>query len=419
MTDALANSGLVIVDKPAGMTSHDVVGRLRRYFHTKKVGHAGTLDPMATGVLVLGLERGTKFLAHMVASTKSYDATIRLGAATTTDDAEGEHCWGASAAGVDRTAIETENAKLTGDIMQKPAAVSAIKINGRRAHELVREGQEVDIPARPVTVDKFDVLAERREDNYIDLDVTVDCSSGTYIRSLARDLGEALQVGGHLTALRRTKVGPFVLAYALSLDALAESPRLSLSLDEALARCFPVLSVTEDEADEGSDPHPRVGEGPGVGGHLQLGVLVGPAGELGLGDDPQVVGPAQQVVGTTDEALPAHGGLVDETRRGVAQGGEHLVGAEAAGVDDPGADLRAQGGGDLLLVLAAEVAEALSDRVDGGDDRLASPETHVEVDEQAVLALSSVAQVARGDDRGLRCAVDEGEVHAPEGTRGD
>ncbi len=248
MTDALANSGLVIVDKPAGMTSHDVVGRLRRYFHTKKVGHAGTLDPMATGVLVLGVERGTKFLAHMVASTKSYDATIRLGAATTTDDAEGEHCWGASAAAIDRAAIEAEIAKLTGDIMQKPAAVSAIKINGRRAHELVREGQEVDIPARPVTVDKFDVLAERHEGDYIDLDVTVDCSSGTYIRSLARDLGEALQVGGHLTALRRTKVGPFALADALSLDALAESPRLSLSLDEALARCFPVLSVTEEEA---------------------------------------------------------------------------------------------------------------------------------------------------------------------------
>ena len=247
MTDALANSGLVIVDKPAGMTSHDVVGRLRRYFHTKKVGHAGTLDPMATGVLVLGVERGTKFLAHMVASTKSYDATIRLGAATTTDDAEGEYSWGASAAAIDRAAIEAEIAKLTGDIMQKPAAVSAIKINGRRAHELVREGQEVDVPARPVTVDRFDVLAERSEGDYIDLDVTVDCSSGTYIRSLARDLGEALQVGGHLTALR-TEVGPFALADAHSLDALADSPRLSLSLDEALARCFPVLSVSEEEA---------------------------------------------------------------------------------------------------------------------------------------------------------------------------
>jgi len=153
-----------------------------------------------------------------------------------------------SATAIDRAAIDAEIAKLTGDIMQKPAAVSAIKINGRRAHELVREGQEVDIPARPVTVDKFVVLAERREGDYIDLDVTVDCSSGTYIRSLARDLGEALQVGGHLTALRRTKVGPFALADALSLDALAESPRLSLSLDEALARCFPVLSVSEEEA---------------------------------------------------------------------------------------------------------------------------------------------------------------------------
>ncbi|MBK4138119.1 tRNA pseudouridine(55) synthase TruB [Corynebacterium macginleyi] len=248
MTDALAHSGLVIVDKPAGMTSHDVVSRLRRYFRTKKVGHAGTLDPMATGVLVLGIERGTKFLAHMVASTKSYSATIRLGASTATDDAEGEFRWGKAATALSASDIAAEVATLTGHIMQKPAAVSAIKIAGKRAHELVREGKEVDIPARPVTIHSFETHDMRTEGDFLDLDVSVQCSSGTYIRSLARDMGEALGVGGHLTALRRTTVGPFALADASLLDDLAETPRLSLSLDEALTRSFPAAPVTEEEA---------------------------------------------------------------------------------------------------------------------------------------------------------------------------
>ena len=248
MTDALASSGLLIVDKPAGLTSHDVVGRVRRYFHTKKVGHAGTLDPMATGVLVLGIERGTKFLAHLVASTKSYDATIRLGFATHTDDAEGEKTWGHSADEVADAAVAAAIARLTGDIMQRPAAVSAIKIDGRRAHERVRSGEEVEIPARPVTVSAFDVLDSRRTEGFLDLDVSVRCSSGTYIRSLARDLGEDLGVGGHLTALRRTTVGPFGLENARTLKELEANPHLSLSLDEALTSCYPVLDVTEDEA---------------------------------------------------------------------------------------------------------------------------------------------------------------------------
>ena len=248
MTDPLERSGLVVVDKPAGMTSHDVVGKLRRFFHTRKVGHAGTLDPMATGVLVVGLERGTKFLAHMVASTKAYDATIRLGMATHTDDAEGEATWGKPATAVKDSAISQEIAALTGDILQRPAAVSAIKIDGKRAHERVRAGEEVEIPARPVTVSRFDILDTRRCGEFIDLDVSVACSSGTYIRSLARDLGEALGVGGHLTALRRTEVGPFTLDDALPLSTLEDSPTLSLSLDEALARSYPVLEVTDDEA---------------------------------------------------------------------------------------------------------------------------------------------------------------------------
>lgn len=249
MTDPLAGSGLVVVDKPAGMTSHDVVSRLRRFFSTRRVGHAGTLDPMATGVLVVGIERGTKFLAHMVAATKSYDATIRLGAATTTDDAEGEVTGGTSAVSISEEQVRAAIAALTGDIMQRPSSVSAIRIDGRRAHELVRAGEEVDIPARPVTVTRFDALAFRREGDFLDVDVSVDCSSGTYIRSLGRDLGETLGVGGHLTALRRTAVGPFVLDDAQPLDSLEQQPRLSLTLDEALTRTYPVLSVTDEEAD--------------------------------------------------------------------------------------------------------------------------------------------------------------------------
>ncbi len=230
------------MDKPAGMTSHDVVARIRREFGTRKVGHAGTLDPMATGVLILGIERGTKFLAHMVAATKAYDATIRLGASTTTDDFEGEILTETSAEHITDEQALAEIKKLTGDIMQKPAKVSAIKIDGKRAYQRVRDGEEVDIPARPVTVSRFDVNASRT--NPREFDVTVECSSGTYIRSLARDLGESLGVGGHLTALRRTAVGPFLLADASPIDNL----QLSLTLDEAIVRCYPRLDVTEEEA---------------------------------------------------------------------------------------------------------------------------------------------------------------------------
>ena len=243
------NSGLVVVDKPAGMTSHDVVSKLRRAFSTRKVGHAGTLDPMATGVLVVGIERGTRFLAHLVATTKTYDATIRLGAATTTDDREGEVVSEADASMLVDADITATVATLTGDIMQKPASVSAIKIAGKRAYERVRDGEVVDIPARPVTVSVFEILERRREGNFMDLDVRVHCSSGTYIRSLARDLGEALGVGGHLTALRRTEVGPFTLDDAIPLAELQDEARLSLNLDEALSRSYPVMEVTEEEGE--------------------------------------------------------------------------------------------------------------------------------------------------------------------------
>lgn len=246
--DPLASSGLVIVDKPAGWTSHDVVGKLRRLFNTKKVGHAGTLDPMATGVLVVGIERGTKFLAHMVLATKSYEATIRLGSATTTDDAEGEILHIADPAHLRDEDITAQVAALTGDIMQVPATVSSIKVDGKRAHERARAGEEFTLPARPVTVSRFQIHSTTRGEGFIDLEVTVDCSSGTYIRSLARDLGAALGVGGHLTALRRTAVGPFTLAHAHTITNLEATPRLSLSLDEALTSCYPTLALTTDQA---------------------------------------------------------------------------------------------------------------------------------------------------------------------------
>lgn len=249
MIDALAGSGLVVVDKPAGMTSHDVVGKLRRIFSTKRVGHAGTLDPMATGVLVLGVERGTRFLAHMVTATKAYDATIRLGATTTTDDAEGDVTAQTGAVDVSPGQVTAKVRDLTGEIMQRPSSVSAIKIDGKRAHQRVREGEQVEIPARPVTVSTFEIREQRRAGEFLDLDVTVSCSSGTYIRALARDLGEALGTGGHLTALRRTEVGPFSLADAVTLSDLTNLPRLSLSLDESLMRCFPVLQITETEGE--------------------------------------------------------------------------------------------------------------------------------------------------------------------------
>ncbi|MDT7801105.1 MAG: tRNA pseudouridine55 synthase [Actinomycetota bacterium] len=234
--------GLVIVDKPAGMTSHDVVARARRFMGTRKVGHAGTLDPMATGVLVLGIERATKLLGHLALDRKTYLATLSLGSSTSTDDAEGEVLTSADTKAVEDVedgAIANGIAKLTGDIQQVPSAVSAVKIDGKRAYARVRAGEDVVIPPRPVTVYRFDVLGIRHEDDHVEVDAVVECSSGTYVRALARDLGADLGVGGHLQALRRTTVGPFTLAKAKTLDQLEESPELSLDLDAAVAAAFP------------------------------------------------------------------------------------------------------------------------------------------------------------------------------------
>ena len=243
------NPGLVIVDKPAGMTSHDVVGRCRRIFATRRVGHAGTLDPMATGVLVIGIERATKILGLVTETSKSYTATIRLGQATSTEDAEGEITQQVSAQDVTDEAIEAAIAGLRGDIAQVPSAVSAIKVDGQRAYRLAREGHVVELAARRVRIDRFDVLAVRRHGQLVDVEVEVDCSSGTYIRALARDVGATLGVGGHLTALRRTRVGRFDVAQARSLEDLAERPGLSLTLDEACLLLFAHRELTEDEAD--------------------------------------------------------------------------------------------------------------------------------------------------------------------------
>ena len=261
---ALPPPGIVVVDKSAGMTSHDVVGRCRRLFGTRKVGHAGTLDPMATGVLVVGIERATKILGLLTATDKSYAATIRLGQTTSTEDAEGEVLQTIPAGHVTDDAIRAAVAPLRGEIDQVPSAVSAIKVGGERAYKLAREGRSVELAARRVRIDRFDVLAVRRSGEFVDVDVDVDCSSGTYIRALARDVGDALRVGGHLTALRRTRVGGFGLDRARTLDELADAPQLSLSLDEACLQSFPRRELRAEEAE--SARHGRALQAAGIDG---------------------------------------------------------------------------------------------------------------------------------------------------------
>jgi tRNA pseudouridine55 synthase len=256
-----AGSGLVIVDKPAGWTSHDVVAKMRRLAGTRRVGHAGTLDPMATGVLVVGVEKATRLLGHLALTEKAYDATFRLGQSTNTDDAEGEITATTSAGGLTDHALRTAIATLTGQIQQIPPQVSAIKVAGERAYKRARAGENVDLAARPVTVYDFAVREVRRPSDVpghkavgdvIDVDASITCSSGTYIRALARDLGAALGVGGHLTALRRTRVGPYDLAKARTIEQLTtelDTGKLEmLPLAEAVAAAFPRREVAADEA---------------------------------------------------------------------------------------------------------------------------------------------------------------------------
>jgi tRNA pseudouridine55 synthase len=285
------NAGLVIVDKPAGWTSHDVVDKLRRLAGTRRVGHAGTLDPMATGVLVIGIDKATRLLGHLALTQKAYDTTIRLGRSTNTDDAEGEITATAPAAAVEAVTDEALRGAikaLTGRLQQVPPQVSAIKVGGERAYKRARQGEEIELAARPVTIDDFVVgdvrrhavlfsqpsspdhpapptaAANDRPPGVIDVDASITCSSGTYIRALARDLGAALGIGGHLTALRRTRVGPYDLTMARTVAQLTGRLEV-LPLAAAVAAAFPRRDVSADEA--GKVAHgvrlPAVGLGPG------------------------------------------------------------------------------------------------------------------------------------------------------------
>jgi tRNA pseudouridine55 synthase len=255
----MTESGLVVVDKSGGMTSHDVVSRVRRLAGTRKVGHAGTLDPMATGVLVLGVNRATRLLGHLMLTEKGYDATIRLGVATTTDDAEGEVTATASTDGLEEAVVRAAAAEFVGDLLQVPTAVSAIKVDGKRAYQRVRDGEEVELKPRPVTVHELTVHDVRGAGQVIDVDISVRCSSGTYIRAIARDLGARLGVGGHLTALRRTAVGPYDLASARTLGELGEEFVLMPIADAARA-AFPVR-----ELDDAQTADVRVGRALDIG----------------------------------------------------------------------------------------------------------------------------------------------------------
>jgi len=238
-------NGFLLVDKPSGMTSHDVVAKIRKRFGTKKVGHAGTLDPMGTGVLVLGLGVATRLLPYITDGRKAYEGSIRLGAATHTDDREGDVMSTTDASEVSDEAIRAGLAAMVGTIMQRPSSVSAIKVDGKTAHQRVREGEVVDLPAREVTIESIEIKQINRIGEFVDIDVVVHCSAGTYIRSIARDLGDALKVGGHLTALRRTLVAPFTI------DECGEYESAEpVSVVDGINRVLPVRELTFDEMRE-------------------------------------------------------------------------------------------------------------------------------------------------------------------------
>lgn len=272
-----AQPGLIVVDKPQGITSHGVVSRMRRICGTRKVGHGGTLDPMATGVLIVAVGKATKLLTYVSGLDKSYAATIRLGLTTVTDDAEGvvDGWAGASEREAPREAILAGLGAMVGEIDQVPSSVSAVKIDGKRAYKRVREGEAVELKARRITIASIEVGSIRSAEvtdeagkvwPVIDMDVEVSCSSGTYIRAIARDLGAALGVGGHLTALRRTRIGDFGLDAAATLEALAErseagEPLGALAMGEAAARLMPVREATEAEAKALSYGKPLEGKG--------------------------------------------------------------------------------------------------------------------------------------------------------------
>ncbi|MEN9736168.1 MAG: hypothetical protein RL129_878 [Actinomycetota bacterium] len=239
------NDGFLVVDKEGGFTSHDVVALARKQLGTKKVGHAGTLDPMATGVLVLGVGIGTKLLNFIVDGRKGYEATIRLGASTTTDDKEGEVLESFDVSKITEAQIKAELAKFSGKVLQRPSSVSAIKIDGKRAHERVRAGESVEIPAREVEIFELEIKSISNNQEFIDVEIVVHCSAGTYIRSIARDLGQALNVGGHLIKLNRILVAPFELK-----DAAKLPDAKLISISDGLAKILPSRNLTLDEERE-------------------------------------------------------------------------------------------------------------------------------------------------------------------------
>lgn len=271
----IAANGILVVDKPSAWTSHDVVARTRKLAGTKRVGHAGTLDPMATGVLVVGVGRATRVLGHLTLAEKVYDATIRLGQRTVTDDAEGEVVAAASAAETTERAVRSAVAALTGPIEQEPPQYSAIKVGGVRSYKRAREGGRTELATRPVTVRTFDVTGLRRAADVLDVDVSIECSSGTYVRALARDLGEWLGVGGHLTMLRRIRAGPYRIEEARTLDRLAHCFTVQ-PLAEAVGAAFPRRDVSAAEARRVAHGGrlPVAGFGPGPVG------VFGPDGDL-------------------------------------------------------------------------------------------------------------------------------------------
>ena len=242
--------GFVIVDKPAGMTSHDVVHQIRKLANTKKVGHAGTLDPDATGVLVIGLGKATRLLTFIVADNKTYQATIRLGQSRTTDDAQGEIIETKSCEKITDEAIKYELDKFVGDIQQIPSSVSAIKVDGKRAYDLVRQGEKVELAPRSVHISAIDVHEIKKIDEFIDVAVTVHCSSGTYIRAIARDLGNSLQVGGHLTNLRRTQSGQWSITNANKLTDLKPGSLPIISMAQVATSIFPTVTIGQAETED-------------------------------------------------------------------------------------------------------------------------------------------------------------------------
>lgn len=250
---SLSTDGFLVVDKSAGMTSHDVVAIARRALGTRKVGHAGTLDPMATGVLVLGFGNGTRLLQYITDGDKSYMATVVLGASTVTDDVEGEVLTTATAAqlgGITDEQIQQELSKMRGVIEQRPSSVSAVKVDGERAYARVRAGEDVQLPARQVTISQLDIKAIRRSERMIEIDIEVTCSAGTYIRAIARDCGAALGVGGHLNALRRTRVASFDLSRAVTIEKLKANEFETLTIAEVAAATFPIRELSSEEAHE-------------------------------------------------------------------------------------------------------------------------------------------------------------------------